>query len=326
MEHDAHSKSQAKRLISIVAGCFNEEDNVRSLYERVRSVFDGLPDYTFELILIDNHSTDRTVALLKEIAQQDKRLKIIVNTRNFGPVRSPYHALLQAHGDAVVAMASDLQDPPELIPQFLRAWESGKKVVLAQKTQSQESALFRAIRSTYYRIVTRLSEIELIEHVTGFGLYDQCVIADLRKLDDPYPYLRGLVCDLGYERELIPFTQAARVRGVTKNNFYMLYDVAMLGITSHSKVPLRLATMFGFAAAAASFCIGMGYLVYKLLFWQHFTLGTAPVVVGLFFFSSVQLFFTGIVGEYIGSIHTQVLKRPHVIEAERINFDQPTER
>jgi hypothetical protein len=192
--------------------------------------------------------------------------------------------------------------------------------VLAQKNQSRESWLFFLLRRAYYRLIARLAEVQLVENATGFGLYEQCVIADLRRIDDPYPYMRGLICDLGYKRALVPFVQPTRLRGITKNNFYTLYDLAMLGITSHSKVPLRLATMFGFAMAAVSFIVGFGYLVAKLLWWQNFTLGTAPVVVGLFFFASVQLFFTGVVGEYIASIHTQVLKRPHVIEAERVNF------
>lgn len=314
-----------RRLITVVAGCYNEEENVRPLYERLCAVFDKLPQYRFEMILIDNRSRDRTVAVLKEIAAVDKRLKIIVNTRNFGHVRSPHHALLQVRGDAAIAMASDLQDPPELIPQLIEQWEAGFKVVFAQKTKSKESPLFRLVRTSYYRLIGRLSEVEMVEHVTGFGLYDQRVIGDLRRLDDPYPYFRGLICDLGYERALVEFVQPTRVRGITKNNFYTLYDLGMLGITNHSKVPLRLAAMLGFAMAALSFLVGFGYLFAKLVFWDRFTLGTAPVVVGLFFFASVQLFFTGIVGEYIGAIHTQVLKRPLVIEAERINFDDEPE-
>ena len=313
-----------KPLISIVTGCFNEEHNVGPLYERLCKVFESLPKYRFEIICIDNHSTDGTVAALKDIARSDTRLKIIVNARNFGHVRSPYHALLQAHGAAVVVMASDLQDPPELIPEFVSKWEAGFKVVMGQKTKSQESFLFRVLRTGYYRIVGRLSDIALVEHATGFGLYEQRVIEDLRRIDDPYPYMRGLVCDLGYERALVEFVQPNRLRGLTKNNFYTLYDMAMLGITNHSKVPLRLATMSGFAAAALSFVVGFAYLIAKLVFWQSFTLGTAPVVVGLFFFASVQLFFTGVLGEYIGSIHTQVLKRPLVIEQERVNFDAET--
>jgi glycosyltransferase involved in cell wall biosynthesis len=309
-------------LISIVAGCFNEEDNIRELYERITSVLgQGLPQHSYELILIDNCSTDNTVGELRRIAREDKRVKIILNTRNFGHIRSGYHAILQARGDAVIIMASDLQDPPEMIPQFVRKWEEGYKIVLAQKTESEESAIFFFIRSTYYNLINRLSEIPLVKNVTGFGLYDRCVVEDIRRINDPYPYFRGLICDLGYDRALIPFTQPLRKRGITKNNFYTLYDIAMLGITNHSKVPLRLAALAGFGLSAFSLLVALIYLVYKLLFWSQFQAGAAPIVIGLFFLGAVQLFFMGIIGEYVGSIHTQILHRPPVIEKERINFD-----
>ena len=312
------------RFISVVAGCYNEEENVRELYERVCRVFrEELPDYAFEFILIDNASEDRTVEILKEIAREDKRVKIIVNNRNFGHIRSGYHALLQARGEAIVSMASDLEDPPELIPQFVRKWEEGYKIVLAQKRSSNEFAPFHMVRKLYYMIVSRLSETSLVKDVTGFGIYDRQVIDDIRKIGDPYPYFRGLICDLGYSRFLIPFDKVVRKRGFTKNNFYTLYDLAMLGITNHSKVPLRLATFAGFGIGIVSFLVAMGYMVYKLLYWGNFSVGMAPVVFGIFFLGSVQLFFIGILGEYIGSIHTQVLRRPPVIERERINFDQP---
>ncbi len=310
------------KLLSVVTGCYNEEENVRELYERVKRVFtEELKDYDFEMILIDNSSKDKTVEVLREICREDKRVKVIVNNRNFGHIRSGYHAIFQATGDAIIAMASDLQDPPEMIPQFVRKWEEGYKIALAQKTDSEESPIFFLIRKTYYNIANRLSEIPLVKNVTGFGIYDRCVIEDIRKINDPYPYFRGLICDLGYEQALIPFNQPARKRGFTKNNFYTLYDLAMLGITNHSKVPLRLATFSGFCISAFSFLVGLVYLVYKLLFWSQFQAGTAPVVIGLFFFGAVQLFFIGIIGEYIGAIHTQVLRRPPVIEKERINFD-----
>jgi glycosyltransferase involved in cell wall biosynthesis len=309
-------------FISIVAGCYNEEENVRELWERVTRVMTTeLPHHSYELLIIDNCSTDKTVAVLREICQVDKRVKVIVNNRNFGHIRSGYHAMLLAGGDAVVAMASDLEDPPELIPQFIRKWEEGYKIVLAQKTGSDEFPLFYLIRKIYYNVITRLSEIPLIKDVTGFGVYDRRVMDDLRRINDPYPYLRGLICDLGYEIFIIPFHKPTRKRGFTKNNFYTLYDNAMLGITNHSKVPLRLATFSGFCLAAFSFLIAVAYLIYKLLYWNSFRLGTAPVVVGIFFFGALQLFFVGILGEYIGSIHTQVLRRPPVIERERINFD-----
>jgi glycosyltransferase involved in cell wall biosynthesis len=308
-------------FISIVSGCYNEEENVQELYDRTIRVMESLPSYTFEFILIDNASQDRTVEVLREIARKDKRLKIIVNNRNFGHIRSGYHALMQAKGDAVIAMASDLQDPPEMIPQFIEKWEQGFKIALAQKTNSKESPLFFMVRKMYYNLISRLSEIELVKNVTGFGIYDKCVMDNIREINDPYPYFRGLICDLGYPQALIPFTQPVRQRGFTKNNFYTLYDLAILGITNHSKVPLRIAIFTGFCIGALSLLVAFGYLIYKLIFWDSFRVGTAPVVIGLFFFSAVQLFFIGIVGEYIGSIHTQVLRRPPVIEKERVNFD-----
>jgi glycosyltransferase involved in cell wall biosynthesis len=241
--------------------------------------------------------------------------------RNFRHVRSPHHGLLEAPGDAVIVMAADLQDPPELIPEFLQKWREGYRVVLGQKLNSEESWLFFNLRRSYYKLVKRLADVDLVENATGFGLYDRTVIEQLRALDEPYPYVRGLVCELGYPIARVPYAQPQRKRGITKNNFYTLYDVAMLGITSHSKVPLRLATMVGFGASALSFAVGFAYLVYKLIFWDRFALGIAPVVIGLFFFASVQLFFIGILGEYLGAIHTKVAKRPLVIEKERIGWE-----
>jgi len=314
-------------FVSVVTGCYNEEENVGELYARVCDVFaKQLPEYTFEFIFIDNASSDATVAVLKEIARTDRRVKIIVNNRNFGALRSGHYALLQTRGEAVVALASDLEDPPELIPEFLKKWEEGYKIVLAQKRSSEEFPLFSLMRRFYYGLASRLSETPLVKHVTGFGAYDRSVIEDLRSIDDPYPYLRGLVCELGYKQYLVPFDKPVRRRGITKSNFYTLYDYGMLGITSHSKVPLRIATFAGFCLAFASFLVALGYLLYKLVFWNQFQVGMAPVVIGIFFFASVQLFFIGILGEYIGSIHTQVLKRPLVTERERVNFhDDPQE-
>ena len=307
--------------ISIVTGTYNESDNVDELYQRLTAVMsDRLPGYDYEIIVIDNASMDQTVAKLRVLAKTDPRLKVIVNNRNFGHVRSGYHAMLQARGDAVVVMCSDLQDPPELIPEFVKHWEEGTKVVLAQKNQSEESPLFFLIRKAYYQLLARLSDVHLPQNVTGFGLYDQSVMDEIRRINDPYPYFRGLICDLGYPQVLIPFVQPTRKRGISKNNFYTLWDLAMLGFTNHSKVPLRLATFVGMGVGALSFLIGMAYLVYKLLYWDSFQVGTAPVVIGLFFIGAVQLFFLGIVGEYVGAIHTQVLRRPLVTERERINF------
>ncbi len=311
----------ARKLISVVTPCFNEEENVESVYEEVKRVFAGLPGYAYEHIFIDNASKDRTVEKLKAIARRDCNVRIIVNARNFGTVRSPYYGLLQTRGDAAMTLAADLQDPPALIPEFVRKWEEGYKIVASVKNQSNESSVMFFLRKVYYRIAGRLSEVDLVTNFNGFGLFDRTVIEILRQIDDPYPYLRGLLADIGFTMARVDYVQPARKRGITKNNFYTLYDQAMLGITSHSKVPLRLATMLGFAMALVNLFVALGYFVYKLLFWQNFTVGVAPVVIGLFFFASVQLFFLGIIGEYIGSIYTQVLRRPVVIEKERVNFD-----
>ena len=312
-----------KKKISIVSSAYNEEGNIRELYEQVKAQMDLLGDkYDYEQIVLDNASTDGTLNELRKIAAQDKNFKVIVNARNFGHIRSPYYGILQCEGDAVIYMASDLQDPPALIPQFIAKWEEGYKVVLAQKKQSKESWLFFAVRRLYYWLLNLVNDsgAELLSNCTGFGLYDKCVVDELRKLDEPYPYLRGLVCELGYSRALIPFMQPARKRGFTKNNFYTLYDNAMIGFTNHSKVPLRLAALGGFALGIFSFILALIYLVLKLLYWDSFPMGTAPILLAVLFFSSVQLFFIGIIGEYIGAILTQVLKRPLVIEKERINF------
>ena len=308
-------------LISIVTPCFNEEENVLELFQSVKKVFDDLPIYTYEHIFIDNASTDKTVDILKKIANDNPQVKIIVNTRNFGHTRSPMHATFQAKGDAVIGMVADFQDPPELIPKYIKKWEEGYKIVIGVRAKTEEPFLFSTIRKTYYKIIGKLSDIEMVPNFTGSGLYDRKVIEIIKNIDDPCPYFRGLICDIGYERAVISYNQPVRKRGITKNNFYTLYDLAMLGITNHSKVPLRLATMTGFAVAILSLLFALGYFIYKLIFWNSFAVGIAPLVIGLFFFSAVQLFFIGIIGEYIGSIHTQVHKRPLVIEKERINFD-----
>lgn len=308
------------KIISVVTGTYNEEDNIGEFCQRVNAVFEKLPGYRYEIIVIDNSSQDGTVGVLRRLASTDPRIKVILNARNFGPIRSGFYVITQGAGDAVIALASDLQDPPEMIAEFISEWEKGSKIVLGIKNQSEESALFFAIRKLYYKIVTRFADVKMNINSTGFGLYDAAVIKVLREIRDPYPYFRGLICEIGFESAKVYFTQPARKRGITKSNFYLLYDIAMLGITEHSKVPLRLATMCGFAASLFSFCVAIIYLVYKLLYWEDFSLGTAPIVIGLFLFSSVQLFFIGILGEYIGSIHTKVLNRPLVVEKERINF------
>jgi glycosyltransferase involved in cell wall biosynthesis len=315
------ARAPGNKLISVVSGCFNEEGNVRECYEQVKKVFHDLGDYRYEHIFIDNASKDRTVPILREIAAQDKNVKVILNARNFGHIRSPFHGMISARGDAVISLVSDLQDPPELIKEFLTKWEEGFLVVMAVKKNSDESPLLFAIRKGYYELVSRLAEIELTKNATGFGLYDRRVIDILAEIDDPYPYFRGLVSEIGFPLATILYHQPVRTRGITSNNFYRLYDMAMLGITNHSKVPLRLAVMLGFAVSLLSLCVAIGYLVMKLLYWNSFVLGLAPLEIGLFFFGSVQLFFIGILGEYIGAIYTQVQKRPLVVELERINFE-----
>ena len=312
-----------KKLISIVTPCFNEQGNVEELYKQIKAVMATLPQYDYEHVYIDNASTDATQSILRRLAADDHNVKVILNMRNYGVLRSPYHGFMQGRGDAVIIMVSDLQDPPPLIADFIQKWEGGYKVALGQKISSEESLLFYLMRSFYYKTVKRLADVELLEHVTGFGLYDREVVEQIRNLDDSYPYVRGLISELGYPVARIAYRQPNRTSGVTKNNFYALYDIAMVGLTSHSKVPLRLATMLGFLMSVFSMFVGAGYFVYKLFFWNSFSVGIAPLVIGMFVFASVQLFFLGIVGEYIGAIHRQVYKRPMVIEKERLNFDKP---
>ena len=310
------------KLISIVSPCYNEESNVRELCERTRAVMSSFPNYRYEHILIDNCSTDNTVAILKEIARTDRHVKIIVNSRNFGHLRSPVHAIYQASGDAVAVLLSDLQDPPELLREMILKWECGTPIVLGIKKTSDEGGLMFAIRTGYYRLVARLADIQVFEHFTGFGLYDRKVIDILRtRFHDPYPNFRGMIAEVGFEHTKIYYNQKRRSRGITKNNFYTLYDLAMLSITNLSKVPLRMFTFSGFALSLVSLLTALFYLVYKLMFWNSFTVGIAPVVIGVFFLISIQLIGLGILGEYIGSIHTMVQNRPLVIEKERINFE-----
>jgi glycosyltransferase involved in cell wall biosynthesis len=313
------------RTVTVLTPCYNEAENVRALYERVRAVFLPLGEYRYEHIFIDNASTDDTVSILRAIAARDGNVKVIVNTRNFGHVRSPYHALLQCRGDAVIGMAADLQDPPELIPAFLAKWREGYKVVLGVKSASEESSLMFAIRRLGYGVIDLLSEVTQIRNSTGFGLYDQAFVAVLRQLPDPYPYFRGIVAELGFQYATVPYTQPQRARGITKNNLYMLYDLGVQGIVNHSKIPLRLATIIGFCSSVVSLVAAFVYFWMKMLFWYNLPIGIAPLIIGLFGVASVQLFFLGVLGEYVGSIHTQVRNRPLVIERERINFADDTE-
>lgn len=311
------------KSISILTPCFNEEANVEELYTRVRCVMADLGGYTYEHIFIDNHSADRTVEILKKLAAADSNVKVIVNARNFGHIRSPMHALYQTTGDAVIGIVADLQDPPEMIADLVREWEKGYPMVLCIKRSSGENPLMFRIRKMYYRLITRLSAIETFENFTGFGLYDRRVVEIVKSFNDPYPYFRGLIAEIGLPHSKLYYDQPARKRGFTKNNLYSLYDTAMLAITNLSKVPLRFVTFTGFATACLSALVGLAYLIYKLLYWNRFEGGIAPLVIGIFFFASVQLISVGILGEYVASIHTQVQRRPLVIEQERLNFDHP---
>jgi len=309
------------KTISVVTPCFNEEGNVREVYERVRTLMLTLGRYNYEHIFIDNASRDTTFAVLSEIAAADSNVKVIRNARNFGHVRSPMHALLQARGDAVIGLMSDLQDPPEVLTQLLEQWEKGVPIVIAVKHKSREFAPMFLVRKAFYWLVNRLSDdVETYENFTGFGLYDRQVIDLVRQFGDPYPYFRGMIAEIGLPHAEVLYEQQKRKSGKSKNDFYTLYDLAMLGITKLSKVPLRVVTFSGFLGSLLSMLGGTAYFAYKLLFWNQFTLGIAPIAIGMFFLGSLQLLFMGIIGEYIGNIHTQVHNRPLVVERERLNF------
>lgn len=311
------------KKISIMTACYNEEENVIPLTDAVRKIMaEQLPGYDYEHVFIDNCSEDKTLSLLREICAKDKHVKVIENARNFGHIRSPFHGLLQTTGDCTISMAADFQEPPALIPQFVAKWEEGYKVVCAVKTTSKENRLMFSIRKFYYNMIKKMSEVDSVDNFTGFGLYDKQVIAALRLMEDPYPYFRGLICEIGFKRAIVEFDQPKRERGKTHNNFYTLFDMAMLGITQNSKVPLRLATILGFSFAILSLGIAVLYLILKLIFWYNMPMGMAPLVIGMFFFFSVQLFFIGLLGEYIAQILTKVTNRPRVIEEERINFEE----
>lgn len=308
-------------LVSLSIPCYNEAENIDELYRRICNAIDSLDGYVFEIVFIDNASEDETVQRLSILAASDPRVKIIVNTRNFGHIRSPYWGMMQTKGDLTITLASDLQDPPELISQFIAEWEKGWKIVLAVKPSSKTNFLVHKIRRLYYQILDGIANIDLVRDATGFGLYDRMVLDQVRKIADPYPYLRGLICELGFSIKTIPFTQPRRERGISKNNFYTLFDIAMLGIVSHSLVPIRLATICGFVIGFLSFLVAIFYTIMKLLYWDSFPMGMAPIVIGIFLLFSLLFIFIGFLGEYIGSIHSYVKNRPIVVEKERINFD-----
>jgi len=308
------------KKISILTACYNEEENVRELFYRVREVMVKLTEYSFEHVFIDNCSRDSTPQVLAALAQEDSRVKVIFNARNFGHIRSPYHGLIQCDGDAVVSLVADFQDPPEMLPDLITAWERGKKVVICVKKKSKENPIMFAVRSIYYSIMSGVSEVEHIENFTGFGLYDKSFISVLENIEDPYPYFRGIVAEYAFDVETIEYTQPRRLHGKTKNNFFTLFDMALLGMVNHTKVPLRLLTLVGFFLSLITFLIGVYYLVDKLLNWERVQVGLAPLLIGLFFIGSVQMLFMGLIGEYIGAIHTQSKRRPRVVEKGRLNF------
>ena len=312
-----------KKTISIVTTCYNEEKNVEKLYIEIKRIMEKeFPYYNYELIFIDNASEDETVNILKQIAKKDKNIKIIVNSRNFGQIRSHFYVLRQTEGNAVIYLATDFQDPPNMISQFIKKWEQGNEIVLAIKKSSKENFIMFKFRKLYYTILKKISEVDIYKNYTGFGLYDKKIINIIKKIDDPYPFFRGLIAEIGFSVTTIEFEQPVRKRGKTKNNFYTLYDVGILGIMNNSKVPLRLAIFLGTFFSALSFMIGIVYFIMKLIYWNQMSLGLAPLVILSSFMFSVLLVFLGIIGEYIGAIYTQVLKRPLVFEKERINFEE----
>ena len=314
------SKKRKSKVISIVVPTYNEEENVLALSQAVVETLKEIPNYEYELLFIDNCSTDNTQKIIAEMCKQNSKIKAIFNAKNFGPFNSPYYGLCQANGDCAILLCADFQDPIELIPQFIAEWENGYKIVCGIKTKSKENKIVYAIRSLYYKMIRWMSDVEQIEHFTGFGLYDRSFLDILRGLDDTNPFLRGIVAELGAKRKDIPYVQQKRRAGKSNYNFYKLYDAAMLSFTSYTKIGLRLATFFGFILSVISFIIGLAYLVLKLMYWDRFLAGTAPMLIGIFFFGAIQLFFIGLLGEYVLNINVRVMKRPLVIEEDRINF------
>lgn len=308
--------------ISVMTPCYNEEGNIRNIYNAVKEQFDKMPQYTYEHIFIDNYSTDNSRKILRELAAEDSNVKVILNARNFGPNRSGSYGMLQGTGDALICIVCDLQDPPEMIPTFLQKWEEGYKVVLGQKTKSKENPLMFQVRKLYYKIMEKLSETEHLTNVTGYGLFDKEVLDMIKWMDDPDPYIRGLVTQLGYKWCLVEYTQQERTSGKSSYNFNRYFDFAITGLTHVSKKPLRIVTLVGLIMSAISFVIAFIYLVFKLIHWYEFDMGTAPILIGVFLLGSVQLACLGVIGEYIGAILTKVTKRPMVVEEERINFDK----
>ena len=306
--------------ISIVTPTYNEEQNIKILCEDIKKEFEKI-DLEYEHIVIDNASTDNTIKILEEICSKDKKVKVIVNSKNYGHVRSPFYGLLQTNSDATILMASDFQDPINLIPKYIEEWKKGKKIVLGQKTSSEENKVKYSLRNIFYNFLNKISDFELPNNTTGAGIFDKSVIEKLKKINDPYPYFRGLIAELGEDITTIEFKQPLRKSGTTKNNIFTLYDIGMLGIVKHSRKPLRFMTLVGFIASVVSLLVGLIYLVYKLIFWDSFSLGIAPIVIGIFVVSSIQITLLGLVGEYIGIILLHQRNMPLVTENKRINFD-----
>lgn len=309
------------KKISILIPCYNEEENVIPIaHAIVEEMGKNLPNYDYEIIFIDNDSKDNTRALLREICRRNPKVKAIFNAKNFGQFNSPYYGMLQTSGDCTILVCCDFQDPIEMIPQIVAEWEKGARIVSCIKTASKENRIMRFLRTCYYKIIKKMSDVDQIEHFTGFGLYDRSFIDVLRNLNDPTPFLRGIVAELGFKRVSIEYTQAKRRAGKTKNNFFTLFDAAMLSFTSYTKVGLHLVTFAGMILSALSILAALVYLVLKLLYWDRFSAGFAPMIIGLFFLNAIELLFIGFVGEYVMSINTRVMNRPLVIEEERINF------
>jgi glycosyltransferase involved in cell wall biosynthesis len=309
------------KKISVLIPCYNEEENVIPMSDELIELFrNNLSSYDYEIVFIDNYSTDNTRSLLRTICQKNEKIKAIFNTRNFGQFNSPFYGMLQTSGDCAILLCADFQDPLEMIPVFIEEWEKGGKIISGIKTKSKENKIMRLIRSCYYKIIRKMSDIDQIEHFTGFGLYDKSFIDILRNLNDPVPFLRGIVAELGFKRKDISYTQKKRKAGRTHNNWYTLYDAAMLSFTSYTKIGLRIATIMGFLFAGITLTIAIVYLIYKLLYWDTFSAGIAPLVIGVFFIGSLQLFFIGFIGEYVMAVNSRLMNRPLVIEEERINF------
>ena len=311
------------KKISIMIPCYNEEENVVPMSEAVTELFEKeLPQYDYEILFIDNASTDNTRPLLREICRKNNKVKAIFNAKNFGQFNSPFHGMLQTTGDCTITMVCDFQDPLDLIPKYLKEWEDGYKIVIGIKSKSKENPLIYHLRSLYYKFVKKFSDVEQIEHFTGSGLYDKDFIEVLRNLHDPTPFLRGIVAELGFKIKRIEYEQPKRRAGKTHNNFWTLYDAAMLSITSYTKIGLRIATFIGIIVAFISLGIGIVYLIMKLIWWDRFSAGMAPMLIGMFFLGSLQLFFIGLIGEYIMNMNKRLMNRPLVVEEERINFEE----